>query len=158
MALKIQVYPAPQVLTYLGATKGDYGPCLNLAIEAFGGLIARATVDNEQVFTRAEWNLIADANNGTLFLADMDANSQLWTNVADGHRLNALGDKWLGEGADEQVASVIRQLREMDSVHAWAVVWAVRVFWRHCQDIDHESHEWWTLRYRRERLKSELEP
>jgi hypothetical protein len=118
-------------------------------LEAWATGLADATLDNENLFSRQEWNLIADVCNGTLWQGSGSSPGILLAaNVGDGHRLDGAGEKWLGYPAAGKVALLTSKVRDLDYLHAWAVITAVQVFWDHCNEIDHSEDEWWTLRFR----------
>jgi hypothetical protein len=145
------VYPEPEDVAVLGAdVEGEAGPTLNAALGVFADLLARATRDNERLFGRPGWNLIADVCNGLWQLPRLDAQTQLCAELEDGQRLNGAGDKWFGAGqGDAAVREMIGKVRALDAVHAWAVLWAARWFWGHHEKINAERDEWWTLAARR---------
>lgn len=165
---RITVYPHPRVYAVIGDSAGQ----LNQALEAWATLIARATQDNETAFAHAEWCLIADVCNSTLWEPSAESPGVLIAaNVSDGHHLDGTGYKWLADegtelagsleriGAgkptkamrevDARVSSLVKRLAALDAVHAWAVVVAVQFFWEHAGAVDSEA-PWYTLAYRRQ--------
>lgn len=45
------------------------------------------------------------------------------------------------------------KLRALGYAEAEAVAAAVRWFWGHCGDIDHQTDNWWTAAFRQARVK-----
>lgn len=133
-------------------------------LRAWASQIERASRDNDQAFTRAEWNLMADVNNGCSALYTLHGQwaleaptTMIWANVEDGHRLDGAGQKWLGTNADAQVTELVRKLRDLDYAHGWAVALAIQWFWEHANDaIDHAKDLWWTIEFRRAHGKRDL--
>lgn len=138
----------------LAAVLGGQFMSAEQGLRCWAEVIAGASAENDNLFTRAEWNLIADANNGcspvmTLAGEDMRLSmptTLLWANVADDIKLNGGDKKWKVKDA----RGLVDRLRGLDFVHAWAVVLAVQWFWEHAQcAIDHQADEWWTVDFRR---------
>jgi hypothetical protein len=118
--------------------------------------IAAASVDNDKMFGRPEWNLMADANNGMSPLLTMvgedrralrSTPTMIWANVADDIRLNGGDKKWKLKDPD----GLVERLRNLDFVHGWAVVLAVQWFWEHANwKVNRQKDEWWTVDFRRQ--------
>lgn len=149
---RIQVYPDRRALQLLGITQtGQMATDLNFALGVGADVLARATADNETLFSRAKWNLLADANNGTWldYGPLMDPRITLTTNLIDGHHLNRLGEKWLVDDVDVDatVNEMAATIQELSIAHGWAMLWTIRRFRSRCQEIDHEHDDWWTLAY-----------
>ena len=82
--------------------------------------------------------------------------------VEDAHRLENIGAQCLDWGGndstvikdkniDAAVAGVVEKLRNLDYVHAWAVIVAVQWFWEHHDEgIDVKDDQWWTPAFRRQ--------
>jgi hypothetical protein len=150
---RVQVFPSRESCEILAATiEGEVGPRLSASLEAWADVLACATRENEGVFSRAEWKMMADCCNGCALSMQprMAAAIQIWPNVEDGHRLDRTGDKWFkpGRPADAAVAALVAKIRALDEVHAWAVIYAIVWFWDHT-DLDAQRVEWWTLAVRR---------
>lgn len=174
MAKKITVYPDPQALAVLGTS----APQLNQALECWGNIIARASADNSKDLGAAEWAMLADVCNGTLWEPRVDNPAVLLAaEIEDGHRLNGAGYKWfcgedgelagslerLGLGkptkemrdADNRIKALVEKLVAMDYAHSWAVIVAVQWFWDHCElQFDARKDPWWTLAFRRKHADS----
>ena len=138
---------------------------ISCPLARYAWLIARANRELAAVLTRAEWNLIAAVLNGTR-VDDLDPGLDrvhplhaLCLEIEDGHRLNREGDRWLtpADGvptraqraeADAAVADLLARLRALTPTHADAITAAVRWFWQHPTDIDHQADEWWTPAFR----------
>ena len=119
----------------------------------------------EGKFSRAEWNLIADANNGCSPMFSMlgvdprHAPMMLLANVEDDIRLNGSDQKWLADNPREAAKAgkaLVAKLAALDELERWAVLLAVQYFWEDArprdqggQRIDHTRDEWWTLAHRR---------
>jgi hypothetical protein len=88
------------------------------------------------------------------------------TAVEDAHRLEDAAARWAvhdspsednSEETDAAVGDLVKRLRELDYVHAWAVIVAVQWFWEHDDEgIDIEQHRWWTLMFRRQGKEERL--
>jgi len=177
MAKKITVYPDPRALAVLGAS----APALNQALECWANIVARASADNSKDFAAAEWCLLADVCNGTLWEPVVENPAALLAaNVADGHQLEGAGYRWFGgeEGdrdaslarrdagqprqttraADAAVQALSEKLAALDYAHAWAVLVAVQWFWDHAEHhSDPRQDPWWTLAYRRRAFQKSQE-
>ena len=138
----------------LGAILGGGLMATEQALRCWAAVLEQAGAENADWFTRAEWNLIADANNGCsplVFTAGEDLRvsrptTMLWANVADAIRLDDLAAKW--EVADPD--GLVKRLRELDVAHAWAMVTAVQWFWEYCgEPLNHTVDAWWTPEFRR---------
>jgi hypothetical protein len=173
---RYSVYPAPKAVEVVG----NSAPALNLAIECWGALLARAMADNARTFSKSYSELVGDrryehclhdwALMGTVLRTikvDPDfANpgELLATAVQDAHRLESIGDDWYfaDESArkdrDAAVDALADKLRMLDYAHAWAVISATQWFWEHSDEgIDIKKEEWWTLGLRREWSEKQLE-
>lgn len=102
-------------------------------------------------FSPAEWNLLADALNGTLWREGEPASGRwLALEVSDAHALNGAGLRWLLDGqpdppahaatpeqrdqADARAADLVARLAALSGPEAAAVAYAVRWFWAHADD------------------------
>jgi hypothetical protein len=153
---KIQVYPSTQSLESLGISS-DYGPNCNLAIQAFAALIARAGADLG--LDRAEWNCLADANNGiglTLGHGGASPRAHLVANLADFQSLSGGAEKWLGKSADEKVKELLAKLQKYSDTECWSVAWSIKYFWDNCESIDQANDDWWLPSFRMMRTKSQV--
>lgn len=148
---RIQVFPHPSAQVALGAVPGEVGPIFGQAIEIFADLIHRATKENESLFSRDEWNFIADANNGSITESNFNPALHFLANCSDFQTLSRGGDRWLGDDADNRVKNICKKLHDLDLLHAWAVAWSVQFFWR-VQEINHTTDEWWTIDFRAKAL------
>jgi hypothetical protein len=115
----------------------------------------RAAIEaNAKRFSPAEWCLIADALNGYLWpdlleqANGMGSLGFIAAEIADAHRLNRLGDKWLAPGnkvdrakVDKHVAELLQRVKSLSCVETRALEFVVRRFWLH-PDWNLES-EWW---------------
>lgn len=142
------VVPHPSVHPFLGNGSGDR----NEAVACWGQVLARAALDNEFVFSRNEWNFLADmlrnvkhdpmvGNPGELLPAQ----------VMDSAWSENLGARWLNEDLDESVLSLSRKVGRLDYVHAWSVFTACAWFWTSHSIVDRTKDAWWTLAYRKEK-------
>ncbi len=126
----------------------------------------------EDKFSRPEWNLIADANNGCSPMFSMmgidprHAPTMLIANVEDDIRLNCGDQKWLAEDNPREAAkrgkALVAKLAALDELERWAVLLAVQFFWEDArpsdkggQRIDHQRDEWWRLSFRRKAATKE---
>jgi hypothetical protein len=137
----------------LQASVGDAFQSAELGLRCWAALLDQAAVENGKTFSRAEFNLIADSNNGSspsLLMTGEEFRASfgptlLWANVADDIALNGADQKWLGQGAEakQRGKKLIEKLRALDYVHGWALIVAVQWFWAHCQQVDHLQQDWW---------------
>jgi hypothetical protein len=141
MQKRIQVYPTPKAVQVLGADReGDAGPRLNLAIEVYSRLVARAGAQIADRFTRGEWNLMADCCNGTLFQPEFSGREQIAANVEDSPELAA---KWLGRTAGQgDLKDLAERVRALPELEGWAVVHALLRFWSG-REFNAARDEWW---------------
>lgn len=131
-------------------------------------LLKPACLEVEGAFSRAEWNLIADANNGCSPLFNVAGGAlrhaplMVCANVEDDIRLNGGDRKWLDDdpkAAAKLGKELVRKLAALSELQKWAVVLAVQFFWDDAaprpgsNKIDHQEDEWWTLAYRRRAAK-----
>jgi len=143
---KLTVYPSSGALARLGATtEGDVASTLNLAIEVYATLIAYATRDIARVLRPDDWRYLADVLNSTMYMPDVDPRAQITGNVEDAHALEGRGNKWYSRDPNGRVAKLASKINEMDAIHAWAVIWAVRTFWLDPERYDLTNDEWWTI-------------
>jgi hypothetical protein len=144
----------PQV----GPTIGRELNGLSLAgvLGRYADLVERGARDLEAVLERAEWNAIADANNGCADMWDYTDGPpatppllMFWANV---HDTPGLGEKW---GIDQK--RLVKKLQGLAPHHGEAILAAVRFFWDHCEpgEINHQKDEWWTPEFRRQNTKKE---
>ena len=128
---------------------------VNGVVRRYAALVERGAAELAAVLTRAEWNAIADANNGCADIWDWagDGGPQLSpltlirANVADSE---GLGAKW-----DIDQRGLVKKLGALAPHHGEAILSAVRWFWDHCADIDHSSFAWWAPAFRKESLGGE---
>jgi len=80
-------------------------------------------------FSRAEWSAIFDANNGGPFPGSKPEAilTGIWANVADCHRLDALGEKW-----EVDCMAIVKRLRNLTPAEAMSVAESCRYFWDFC--------------------------
>jgi len=137
----------------LAASVGGGFMAAEQALRCWAELLDQAAADNARTFVRAEWNLLADANNGCsplLTLAgDRDAprlaTTLLWANAADSMKLDGSDEKW----GLRDPAGFVERLRQLDYTHSWAALVAVQWFWEHSRcAIDHGEDAWWTPEFR----------
>jgi len=171
---RYSVYPAPKATEVIG----DTAPALNLAIECWAALLARAMADNarrfwnvqsthatgkkEDMYSLQEWCVLADTLREVDFDPEFARPSELIAAaVEDANKLENVGSKWFSmdlppeeysevELADQRVGELAKKLRELDYVHAWAVILAVRWYWDHFEEgVDISKDAWWTMAFRR---------
>lgn len=126
----------------------DATTAVNGALKRYALLSEQANRELDAVLTRAEWNLIADVNNGCADLYDYAATDcpalvMIRANVVDGDRLEGAGKKW---GVD--VPGLVAKLDALTPLHGEAIADAVRWFWSH-PDLDHAKDHWWLAAFRR---------
>jgi hypothetical protein len=170
---RYSIYPAPKAVEIVGNTS----PALNQAIECWAALLVRAIADNSRQFEEAdyvdmdftnkwwqmkEWSLLAEALKGLHVDPEFANPGQLLaTAVEDAHRLEYIGSECLNWGEcdstiikekhiDAEVKKTVEKLRNLDYVHAWAVIVTVQWFWDHHEGIDLKNDLWWTLAFRRQ--------
>lgn len=147
----------PEAVEALGWLEG-YGmdtetAALELAVCVARNALAEASAQVAGMFSREEWNYLADVMNAPLldgYLTRGSPAHALALEAHDGHALNGTGTTWFGpKKAGERVKGLVKKLAGLTTVQAWAVLLAVHRFWRH-QDIDHAKDEWWAAGFRRE--------
>lgn len=119
------------------------------ALLRYSQLVERGAAELRPVLSRAEWNAIADANNGCADIHDyidgpmLSALGLILANVQDSI---GLGEKWSIDAKE-----LCAKLSELAPHHGEAILAAVRWFWEHCEEgqIDHTEDEWWTPNFRR---------
>lgn len=121
------------------------GP-INGAVRRYAAVVERGAAELAPVLSRADWNALADANNGCADLWDHGAIStppllMFWANLADSP---GIGEKWGIDAAD-----LIRRLQALAPHHGEAILAAIRWAWDHPQAWDHQADEWWTPVFRR---------
>jgi hypothetical protein len=169
---RYMVYPAPKAVEVVG----DSTPALNQAIECWGAVLARAIADNSDIFLKShfedlgdgkidehyvhDWGVLADALKGVRVDPDFGNPAYLLSSaVEDAHRLNKVGFRWLEPNldfdgtreVDPAIYELVEKLKNLDYVHAWAIIVTVQWFWEQCeQGMDIRNDAWWTLPFRRQ--------
>jgi hypothetical protein len=171
---RYSVYPTPKAVELIG----NSAPALNQAIECWAALLARATADNNRTFEQAdlalmqfeqrlcmmnEWWLIAEAIKHMRFDPEFAYPGHVLASaVEDANKLDYIGNKCLDWGhadssvikdkhVDVLVNKAIDKLRNLDYVHAWAVIVAIQWLWAHHEfGIDLKEDRWWTPGFRRD--------
>ena len=152
---RLTIIPDFQALATVGRdlrhkTKPDRWENVTLGVNGALGelalLIESATTELDAALTRREWNAIADVMNGCADLYDYSGPQigPLTLLVGNLQDSEGLGAKW---GID--TADLVRRLQVLTPLHGFAILAAVRWFWAHCNDVDHQKHNWWLPRYRR---------
>lgn len=170
---RYSIYPAPKAVEVVGSTS----PALNRAVECWAALLARAIGDNSKIFSQSysaegpfsenplhEWGALADALKEVRLDPDFPhPGILLAAAVEDDYRLGDAGYKWFsterGERMkddeyaryrDNAIAALVKKLRELDPVHAWAIYVAVQWFWEHHGEGIDIKDPWWTWAFRRQ--------
>ena len=134
----------------------DLGPVIGAEVNAttlsgvlarYAALVRRGARELDAVLDRAEWNAIADANNGCADLHDYTPGGpstapllMIRANLQDSP---GLGEKW----RIDQTA-LVKKLGKLRAHHGEAILCAVRWFWSHCDECDHIEDPWWTPEFR----------
>lgn len=131
------------------------------AIECWEIALSRAAENIAPLFVRAEWNMMADVCNGTMWAYGTSGSRPemlLAASIEDGHRLDGTGYRWFCDEdfpakkeqakVDAKVSSLLQRIRSLTYTEAWAVIQAICFFWQHTE-IDHSASEWWTVSFRR---------
>jgi hypothetical protein len=149
----LTVYPDPLGLAIVGGN----APAINRAVECWARKLREIepTVD----LSRQEWNFLADVLNGTM--SDNAWNgSWLAQEAHDAQSLNGTGDRWFGEdgqrgSGDEAARALVEKLAAMSWDQAQYVLAATAFFWSKAgiDVINHDQHEWWTIRFRIDTLR-----
>jgi hypothetical protein len=170
---RYSVYPAPKAVEILGSTS----PALNQAIECWAALLVRASGDNSKTFVKSwgedpfvgenplhEWGALADALKEVRLDPDFPHPGILVAAaVEDDYRLGDAGYKWFSSECgermkddeyaryrDDVIVRLVKKLRDLDYVHAWAIVVTVRWFWEHHDEGIDINDPWWTVAFRRQ--------
>lgn len=170
---RYSIYPDPKAVEILGSTS----PALNQAIECWAALLVRASGDNSKKFSESyratgpfpenplhEWGTLADALKDVRLDPDFPhPGILLAAAVDDAYRLEDAGYKWFssefGETMkddeyarhlDNAIASLVKKLRDLDYVHAWAIAVTVWWFWEHHDEGIDIKDPWWTVAFRRQ--------
>lgn len=152
----------------IGAMLGEGFQAVEQSLRAWGELLSQASKDNAKVFSRDEWNYLADANNGIsplTFMTIHGMSSPATMVCANANRLDSAGEKWFGKDAGKRVAKLVQKVRDLDYAHGWALVVSLQWFWvhlplppwfwDHCQAIDHQEDDWWTVEFRRAAINTQ---
>ena len=126
MGKKTTIYLSDPLLEAVGP-HGDTGPSLSGRLatiaERYVEILRRARPE----FSKAEWCVILDANNGTFEgLGSAGIGSMMWANVQDSIE-GGIGPKW--GLTDDQVRDLVRRMRELPHAAQLSVVEAVERFW-----------------------------
>lgn len=155
---------ARECLARLGSTWGyeDTADAAEAALVCWEWTLTHAAKSVASKFTRAEWNMLADICNGTLWAYGHSGGNPgqlLALSAHDGHTLDGTGYRWLGQSdlpgaseraqVDTEVADLVRRLAALEYAEAWAFIRAICWFWQH-PEIDHRVDEWWSVEFRRQ--------
>lgn len=111
-------------------------------IKWFAHLVAHGARTADRLFSRNEWNALADALNGHLWTPAIPAKSALPLEV-ESALAAGLGEKWSVDGPD-----LLAKLNKLDPIAAEAVAVALRWFWDNHESIDPSEDPWWTIAFR----------
>jgi len=156
---QLSIYPDDDARRIVGGNI----PACNRAIACWAIALRQAQPD----LARGEWNMLADVLNGS-FEGDLGLGmyehgpSSLALEVHDAQALNGTGDKWLGDGETPGSGQAAADALEAKiTAMTWMQVQAIRTaclfFWDDAQPgrhlIEHQTDEWWTIRYRLDYLR-----
>lgn len=127
MAKKTTIYLSDPLLSAVGPY-GDDGPSLSGRLATIGERYLEIVKRARPEFSKAEWCVILDANNGTFEgLGTAQLGPMMWANVADSVE-DGIGPKW--GLTDEHVLDLAKRMRELPHAAQVSIVEAVEQFWR----------------------------
>lgn len=167
------VYPSPRAVEVIGGTS----PELNQALDCWAGELARAITKNAESFrgghmakgdkqvrvqASEHWTMLSVSlqkknfdpeypKPGELIASAVEEAERfegLWTK----RRLNAKGSDsdcaTETELLNTDFAAFLTQLRQLDFVHAWAIINTIAWYWQNHTRIDSNKDQWWQLWFR----------
>lgn len=143
---RVTGYPDTDALAVLGYDLPEDGPTAVIQGPArrLARLVERAAAEIK--LDRAEWNAVADVMNGSADLYDY-AGSDVPPGLLIRGNLDdtpGIGEKW-----GIKVPALLKKITALSPIHHEAILCAVRWAWRHCDEWDHTTDEWWTPAFRR---------
>jgi hypothetical protein len=128
------------------------------ALARYADAIDHAGRELDKVFSRQEWNYLADVLNGCADVWEwsespaMPSIAWIAANAEDAHSLDRAGDKWFGEelepgSGDKATKAMLAKLRGLAPIQGDAILAAIRFFWSHTE-IDHSKAKWWLPQFR----------
>jgi hypothetical protein len=164
---RIQLSVDEEVFRTLALDPREHGAIqVSAALARYARHLGAAAREVEGMFSRDEWNYIADVMNGCADMMDysetpLSHRISILANVEDGHRLDGAGYKWFGEedraAADAAVAALAQKLHRLTDLQGDAVAAATRFFWDDSTgSIDHARDPWWTLAFRKKAAEARV--
>lgn len=139
---RFTVYPHPKSVLAIGKT----APALNQAIECWANVVTQATKDNEERFTRHEWNFLADVLYGCPFDSHDRSPGETISRFIESTNPGVWG--WLS-GCKDHVKDVSERCFVMPYAESWALILAVQFYWNFKRHIRPLEDEWWTAAFRK---------
>lgn len=131
-----------------GNGSGDW----NKAIECWAQVFARASLEIDVLFSRNEWNFLADMlQNVKPDPTVGNPGEYLPAHVMDAAWADSLGTRWLDQNLGESVQRLSRKVGRLDYVQAWALITACAWRWSFHAVINRSKDAWWTLAFRKEK-------
>jgi hypothetical protein len=125
---------------------------LTQAIRVAAQLLGDATVAVSDMFTPAEWQVIAESFQNRAIEPEIPTPGYvLGTYVERASHRRVFAER-LGENPQKALNSLIKRLENLSYVHAWAVIIACQFYSQFCTKIE-EGDPWWRLPYRHEKIK-----
>lgn len=136
MGKKTTIYLSDPLLAAVGPHGEDGTPSLSGRLatiaERYIEILRRARPE----FSKAEWCVILDANNGTFEgLGTAGLGPMMWANVEDSIE-DGIGPKW--DLTDDQVRDLAKRMRALPHAAQVSIVEAVEQFW-HLPDLPTED-------------------
>lgn len=147
---QMSVYPPDRT----GVTLAGYTSVFfTQAIRCWAKMMEAAAVEMETAFSAAEWNYMAAACQEVVWDFDPERDrpgEAVAERVERGARYEVRSDI-----LDPKKAQTLgKKLRDLDYLHAWAVIWALQ-WGEKNQDTIGEADQWWKLAHRQKILGGE---
>lgn len=127
MSAKTSIYLSDPLLRAIGPYGGPDGPSLSGRLATIGERYSEILERARPQFTRAEWCVILDVNNGHFEgLGAAGLGTLMWANVADAVE-DGIGQKW--GLTDDQVRALAARMRAMPQAAMVSVCEACEQFW-----------------------------
>jgi hypothetical protein len=133
---------------------------ITCAIHRYAQAVVDANRELERMLDPEEWNYLAYALSGCDDIWDLAAVSKPYLALVReyaeyAHSYERAGDKYFKtQGGDEGVRQLLTRLNKLSSIHADAIVAAVRYHWAY-SEIHPSDHRWFSVAARLPKCKEE---